>query len=63
MFTVTSEPADTRKPNKIHLALKDIDPAVVLSVDAFRDTSPIWTRGLFSTWHVSENSKRSTSLL
>jgi hypothetical protein len=40
VFTVTSEPADTRKPNKIHLTPKDTDPALVLSMYALRDTPP-----------------------
>jgi len=63
VFAVTSEPVDTRKPNKIHLTPKDIELALVLSIYAFRDTPPFWTRGIFSTWHVSQNSKRSTTLL
>jgi hypothetical protein len=62
-FTVTSEPANTSKLNKIHLTPKDIDPALVLSLYPLRDTVPFWTRGIFSTWHVSQNSKRSTFLL
>ena len=63
VFTMTFEPADTRKPNKIHLAPKDIDPAVDLTMYSFHDTPPFWTRGIFFTWHVSQNSKRWTSLL
>lgn len=51
---MTSEPAQTRNQDKIHLTAKDIDPAPVLCMYAVRDTPLSWIAGIFSSWHVSQ---------